>query len=187
LLGRVPLVVDGGDLEHGLESTVVDVRGEIPILLRPGALTVEVLELALGGAVRTASPEDVARSPGTKYRHYSPRAEIWLYPAPISPSTALRCQLDADALELRSSGRRVGAISERAAPVDHFIARPLDPKELGRRLFGWLRELDELGVDCILVEGVTPTGVGRAVMDRLERAATRVRGVAVHDDRGPDR
>jgi hypothetical protein len=48
---------------------------------------------------------------------------------------------------------------------------------LGRELFSWLHELDELGLDCILVEGVSPTGVGRAVMDRLERAATRVRGM----------
>jgi hypothetical protein len=65
--------------------------------------------------------------------------------------------------------------------AERFIAMPADPVELGRNLFRWLVELDELGVDAILVEGIPATGVGRAVMDRLSRAATRVRSASEAD------
>jgi L-threonylcarbamoyladenylate synthase len=177
LSGRVPLIVDGGDLEHGLESTVLDVRGEVPVLLRPGALPAELLEQVLGTGVERASPHGEVRSPGMKYRHYSPRAELWLYPwDPGAPNTsAAPALLHGDARQLRASGRRVAAIAREPIEAERFIPQPRDPRELARSLFGWLYELDEVGVDCILVEGVAPSGIGRAVMDRLERAATIVR------------
>jgi L-threonylcarbamoyladenylate synthase len=175
LLGQVPLIVDGGDLEHGLESTVLDARGDVPILLRPGALSVEAIEATGERGVQACSTHATVRSPGMKYRHYSPRAELWLYPPPSSPNAGH--PLADDARELRSRGRRVAAIAERALDVDHFIEAPADARELGRRLFGWLRDLDELGMEYILVEGVSRAGVGRAVMDRLERAATRMSGL----------
>ena len=170
LRGRVPLVVDAGDLEHGVESTVIDARGDTPIMLRPGAVTAEELEACCGRNVRTPVAGSVARSPGMKYRHYSPRAELWLYP----PGASHTPRFSHDARQLRSSGRRVAAIASHRVEVDHFIPLPADTRELGRRLFGWLRELDELGVDHILVESVSGLGVGRAVMDRLERAASRI-------------
>jgi L-threonylcarbamoyladenylate synthase len=182
LRGRVPLIVDGGELEHGLESTVLDVRGDAPVLLRPGALPAELLEQALERRIEQASAHAAVRSPGMKYRHYSPRAELWLYPRderpgapPEGPVAAL---LGSDARALRASGRTVAAIAREPIEVDRFIPHPNDPGELARRLFGWLHDLDELGVDCILIEGVAHAGVGRAVMDRLERAATRVRGAS---------
>lgn len=175
LLGRVPLIVDGGDLEHGLESTVLDARGDVPILLRPGAVSLEALEAAGERGVRACSSHETARSPGMKYRHYSPQAELWLYPASSAPERP--SPLADDARQLRSGGRRVAAIAAHALDVDHFISTPADARELGRRLFGWLRDLDQLGMEYILVEGVSPAGVGRAVMDRLERAATRIRGL----------
>lgn len=178
LLGHVPLIVDGGDLEHGLESTVLDVRGDAPILLRPGALSLELIESACERRVQTPSSSGTARSPGMKYRHYSPRAELWLYPAAelATPRGAAEALAD-DARRLRSRGARVAVIAKHALDVDHFLETPRSARELGQRLFGWLRELDELGVDYILVEGIECSGVGRAVMDRLERAATRVRGL----------
>jgi L-threonylcarbamoyladenylate synthase len=173
LLGRVPLIVDGGDLEHGLESTVLDARGDVPVLLRPGALSLEAIEATGEGGVEACSTHATARSPGMKYRHYSPRAELWLYP----PSSGLerRHQLTDDARQLRSRGSRVAAIAEHPLDVDHFIQAPADAQELGHHLFAWLRDLDELGMEYILVEGVSSAGVGRAVMDRLERAALRIR------------
>jgi L-threonylcarbamoyladenylate synthase len=175
LRGRVPLVIDAGELEHGLESTVLDVRGELPILLRPGALTLEAIEQVMRCSLRTAGAEaERVRSPGMKYRHYSPRAELWLYPcAELDPGASQL--LAGDARSLRASGRRVAAIARRSVDVERFIAHPKEPRELARRLFGWLNELDESGVDHILIEGIAPTGIGRAVMDRLARAATRVR------------
>jgi L-threonylcarbamoyladenylate synthase len=177
LSGRVPLVVDGGDLEHGLESTVLDVRGELPVLLRPGALPLEAIEAACGRAIAQASAHDAVRSPGMKYRHYSPRAELWLYPARGScPTTPSR--LASDARRLRGQGRRVAAIAREPVDVERCIRSPEEPRELARSLFRWLRELDELGVDIILVEGVAAAGIGRAVMDRLTRAAARVQSAS---------
>ncbi|MEO8184906.1 MAG: L-threonylcarbamoyladenylate synthase, partial [Deltaproteobacteria bacterium] len=96
LTGRVPLIVDGGDLDHGLESTVVDARSEQPLLLRPGALSAEEIEACCGRALCTPESGARTRSPGMKYRHYSPRAELWLYP-PLSAHPAAAQQLADDA------------------------------------------------------------------------------------------
>jgi L-threonylcarbamoyladenylate synthase len=179
LSGRVPLVIDGGDLDHGVESTVIDARGDVPLLLRPGALSLEAIEACAGRAVGTPEAGGHARSPGMKYRHYSPRAELWLYPPPSLPgATALSQQLSQDARQLRGQGRRVAAIARQPLDVDHFIRLPADATEFARQLFGWLRELDDLEMDHVLVEGVRRVGVGRAIMDRLERAASKVRAPA---------
>jgi L-threonylcarbamoyladenylate synthase len=171
LAGRVPLVIDGGALEHGLESTVLDVRSGQPVLLRPGALPLEALEQALGVPIATASAHGPVRSPGMKYRHYSPRAELWLYPN----AEGARARLEQDAAALSARGRRCAVIAREPVAAERFIALPSDTAELARQMFAWLFELDELGVDDILVEGVAAAGVGRAVMDRLGRAATHVR------------
>jgi L-threonylcarbamoyladenylate synthase len=175
LRGRVPLVVDAGELEHGLESTVLDVRGERPVLLRPGALPIEAIEqVTRCTLLGTGDDTQRVRSPGMKYRHYSPRAELWLYPTAESDPSAADA-LSSDARALQALGQRVAAIARRRVEVERYIPHPEQPQELARRLFGWLNELDELGIDTILVEGIASTGIGRAVMDRLTRAATRVR------------
>jgi L-threonylcarbamoyladenylate synthase len=176
LAGEVSLVVDGGDLEHGLESTVVDVRGNVPVLLRPGAVTLEDLRAALGGRVETATNDDVVRSPGMKYRHYSPRAELWLYMPGGDAEHGILSRLREDAERAITAGRCVGVIARTRVDAVHFKPLPAEARAFARALFGWLRELDELGVDLVLVEGIGRAGIGRAVMDRLERAATRVIG-----------
>jgi L-threonylcarbamoyladenylate synthase len=172
LAGRVPLIIDGGALEHGVESTVLDVRGELPVLLRPGALPLELLEAACGRSIDAATAHGPVRSPGMKYRHYSPRAELWLYP--VNEAQPASSRIARDASRLRAAGRRVAVIARERLEAERFIERPQEPTELARHLFCWLYELDALGVDTILVEGVAAAGMGRAVMDRLTRAATRV-------------
>jgi L-threonylcarbamoyladenylate synthase len=176
LEGCVPLVVDGGDLEHGLESTVVDVRGDAPVLLRPGAVTLEDIRAALGMRVETAAAHDVVRSPGMKYRHYSPRAELWLYANGDDAPSGAPLGLQEDAARLIAAGRKVGVIARTPVAATHFMPLPSEPRIFARALFAWLRELDERGVDLVCVEGISRAGIGRAVMDRLERAATRVIG-----------
>ncbi len=174
LNGRVPLIVDGGELEHGLESTVLDVRGPAPVLLRPGAVSTEAIEASCRCAVRLPQAGGTVRSPGMKYRHYSPRAQLRLYPPLAGDARAAR-QLASDARELRAQGRRVAAIvREPVAGVERLILLPSEPRQVARQLFHWLRELDDQGMDCVLVEGVPAQGVGRAIMDRLQRAASHV-------------
>jgi L-threonylcarbamoyladenylate synthase len=166
------LIVDGGSVAHGVESTVVDARGSRPILLRPGAITVEQLEHCTGRSLGAPDGRDEPRSPGTKYRHYSPRARLWLYPATTGdPGSAIQ----ADALELRGSGSRVAAISRTRIDVDQHLVLPADARETARDLFAWMRRLDAAGMDYILIEGLPERGIGRTVMDRLRRAASRVR------------
>lgn len=176
LSGRVPLILDGGDLEHGLESTVVDARSETPALLRPGAVSAEDLGELLGCSIEAPSRREPARSPGMKYRHYSPRAEVWLYAPASDPSSASARELASDAAELAAAGQSVAVIARRPVTAHHFIQLPADQRQVAKMLFIWLRELDALGVDRILVEGVERAGIGRAVMDRLERAASRLAG-----------
>ena len=184
LVGRVPLVIDGGDLDHGVESTVIDARGDVPLLLRPGALSLEAIEACAGRAVGTPESGGHARSPGMKYRHYSPRAELWLYPLATPGAVSVQQQLGRDARQLRAQGRRVAVIARQPLDADHFIALPAEPAEFARQLFGWLRELDDLKMDNVLVEGVRRVGVGRAIMDRLERAASQVRAPDVDAPEG---
>jgi L-threonylcarbamoyladenylate synthase len=149
----------------------------VPVLLRPGALSTEAIEAVCGCTVRLPQEGGAARSPGMKYRHYSPRAQLWLYP-PLAGNPRAARQLAADARELRAQGRRVAAIVREPVPdVERVITLPADPRQVARALFHWLRELDDQGIDCVLVEGVPAIGVGRAIMDRLERAATHVRRV----------
>jgi L-threonylcarbamoyladenylate synthase len=178
LIGLVPLIVDAGALEHGVESTVVDARDATLRLLRPGALGVEAIEARLGLRLLAVGPGDAARSPGMKYRHYSPRAELWVYPArgdgESSGSEPARL-IDADARRLMASGRRVAVIATCSPDVTHAIHLPQAATAVAQSLFDWLRRCDELEMDVILIEGIVEHGIGRAVMDRLLRAASVIR------------
>lgn len=78
LAGQVPLVLDGGDCSIGIESTVIDLTKEVPVLLRPGSISREELEAALGKKIRLAEAGDPISSPGMKYRHYAPKARVHL-------------------------------------------------------------------------------------------------------------
>ncbi len=176
--GRVPLVVDDGLVEHGLESTVVDTRGGQLRVLRLGALPLEALAAAAAahrgvslGRAETPEAAGPPRSPGMKYRHYSPRAQLWLY----APGARGCQELVSDAEALRAQGSVVGAVAASCPAAAHTKAPPGDAAELARQLFRMLRELDALGVDHILIQEPRAEGIGRAVIDRLRRAATRVR------------
>ncbi|MDR7420768.1 MAG: L-threonylcarbamoyladenylate synthase, partial [Armatimonadota bacterium] len=176
----VDLVLDAGPTPVGVESTVLDVTGAPPVLLRPGGVTLEALRAILGD-VTVASPDAAARtgrSPGTRYRHYAPRARVVLVEASedrVGPAIAAAVRQSWD------QGARVGVMvtAETAsfAPpgaVVRVMGRRDDPEGIAARLFALLRELDDAGLDVIVVEGVPEHGVGRAVMDRLRRAAGMV-------------
>jgi L-threonylcarbamoyladenylate synthase len=155
----VDLVIDGGCCAIGLESTVVDARGAVPVVLREGAVSREDL------GVRVADdPVEERRSPGTHHRHYAPRCAVEIVEAAV---LATRAQ------ELAATGALVGAVLPR--DTDPGPARTLavfdTSADLGRRLFTALREAERTGCDVVLVSSVAERGVGRAVMDRLRRAA----------------
>ncbi len=161
----VELVLDGGSCPVGVESTVVDARGDHPVVLREGTVTRE----QLGVAVRRTTAER-QRSPGTRYRHYAPSCPVVLVPrAAISAVLAGQSPSALDRTGVVASSRTLAALP----PGPRIIAGFDDEVDLARNLYGALRRAEEAGVSRLLVETVPERGVGRAVMDRLRRAAAQ--------------
>jgi L-threonylcarbamoyladenylate synthase len=154
----VDVVLDGGPCRIGVESTVVDARGDRPVILREGSVTRE--QLAIGP---DAGRGDVSASPGTRYRHYAPDCHVTIAPAGQGAQVAGA---------LAADGVRVGAVVAGAVP-EHVleVERFHDATQLGALLYRALRAAEDAGLDVLVVEAVSEDGVGRAVMDRLRRAA----------------
>jgi L-threonylcarbamoyladenylate synthase len=174
--GRVPLILDGGPCPVGLESTVVDVTGEVPRVLRPGGVTPEMIERALGAvkvdesALRPLREGETARSPGMKYRHYAPRGRLTIVrggAAEVARAIAVRYD------EAVAQGIRCAILAPSAAAYGNRRVRELGatPDAIARNLFQALREMDEAGVTRLFAEAVDAHGLGLAVMNRLGRAA----------------
>jgi L-threonylcarbamoyladenylate synthase len=158
LADHVDLLIDAGPTGLGLESTVVDARGASPIVLREGALSREQL------GVGPSAPVSDAPSPGTRYRHYAPTCAIEI----VAPAN-----LAARAQALTSQGLRAGVVAPARCHVDSAVSviRFADVDELARGLYGAFRDAEAADLDVLLCSAVPEIGVGRAVMDRLRRAA----------------
>lgn len=152
----VDVVLDGGPCALGVESTVVDARGPVPVVLREGSLSAEELGAVAGSA------SELAASPGTRYRHYAPRCRVVV----AAPGHGAACAQD-----LLAGGQRVAVVAPEAPDGAVHLASVGGAEDLARRLYALLREAEDLGVDVVVVEGVPESGVGRAVMDRLRRSA----------------
>jgi L-threonylcarbamoyladenylate synthase len=170
LAGRVPLIIDGGPTDVGIESTVVDLSGPAPRLLRPGLIARGDLERVLGPLEGPAEPEapDAARpSPGLLERHYAPAAALVLTAG--TPSAELRARVDA----VHAEGGLVGAVVHHILPhgCDTLVALPAEPGAYARGLYRALHELDDRGCRLVLVETPPDTPDWAAVRDRLTRAS----------------
>ena len=170
LRGRIDLILDAGPTAIGLESTVVDVTVDPPVILRLGGLTRERIEEAIGKVETDTSGEHGVRSPGTRHRHYAPRAQVIL--ARMGDPAAFGSVLK----EQRQLGKKVGCIvhSQLLSHLesgDFYRVLPSSMEIFGRYLFRTLRELDAMRVDVIVIEGVEDYGLGATIMDRLRRAA----------------
>jgi len=195
--GRIDLIVDGGSTTIGVESTVLDLSGDVPTVLRPGAVTVEMLREVLprvevhAGSHRTeigdrragaSAPafETPMRAPGMLEKHYSPRAPLTLFEG--RRDAALRA-LSVATRSALAEGKSVGIIAadedrEALAALGEdrrILIRTIGSREaveaVAARLYASLRELDASGADVILVRGFPTDGIGVAVQDRLRRAA----------------
>jgi L-threonylcarbamoyladenylate synthase len=149
--GRIDLILDGGSCPGGIESTVVDVTGNVVRLLRPGLITKSMLEQAIGTVEVGGTSEGVARSPGQMARHYSPRTKLRLVD---------RVDLEDHLLKAQASGLRVSVCS-----------LPVNPQQAAALLYETLFQLDQLKLDLILVELPPDTPEWAAIRDRLMRAA----------------
>ena len=162
-LGKdVDLVLEGGPSEVGIESTILDLSGAAPLLLRPGHISRNQLEEILGTPVRE-EVSDVPRHPGGLERHYAPRTPVRLVPAHA---------LDREISELKERVA-VLAFSRPDERVDYWLRMPREPQAYAQRLYAALRELDTAGCERILVEAPPESPEWAAVRDRLTRACGR--------------
>ncbi len=178
MAGRIPLILDGGPCDVGLESTVIDVTGETPRILRPGGVTPERIAQICGdvqvddAVLRPLREGERPRSPGMKYRHYAPSGALTIVQGePGAVVAAIRRMYD-DAL---TDGRRplILALTHRLPAYGDRRCLPLGDSadEMARAMFAALRQADALDADILFSEAVPAEGVGLAVMNRLERAA----------------
>ena len=162
-------VLDGGDCDIGIESSIVDCSGLAPVLLRPGVLSRELIEAAAGAALRAADA-DAPSAPGTLAAHYAPRARLRLMSA-----AALRSALEVLPAELlvRGPAPTLAVYSRSAPPPRALLGRrmPADPAAVAHELFSVLRGFDDEGVQLIWVEEPPPGPAWEGVRDRLQRAA----------------
>jgi L-threonylcarbamoyladenylate synthase len=170
----VDLVLDGGACQAGIESTVIDVRDARPRVLRPGAASMARLRALLPhieAQVHRAAEGAPRASPGMDARHYSPRARL---------EVVARGEISAAVAARAATGRLVGVVVRDAPnlPDLHVAPRPNivrslpdDPEAYAARLYATLHELDECGVDDVVVEAVPDAEDWLAVADRLRRAA----------------
>ena len=170
LNGKIDIILDAGPTTIGMESTVIDVTIDPPAILRIGGLSREEIEKEIGETCRTNAQEILKRSPGNRHRHYAPKARVFLVQK--NDRNAFIKQMN----EMKDNGKKVGAItySEDLNAVDttkfHLILSS-SVERYAQNIFRAIRELDNLNVDCMLVESVEEKGIGAAVMDRLVRAA----------------
>lgn len=175
---RIDALLDGGETPLGLESTVVQVREGVIYILRPGSVTREMLE-EMGAAVHGAWRGDVQEAvaplaPGMKYKHYAPRATVVVYEGEAVREIAAE-------IERAPSPPAVIAFADTLATLPECAARFTlgergQADTAAKRLYAYLREIDDLGLTHVLVEAVPPLGLGEAVMNRLHKAATQVKG-----------
>jgi L-threonylcarbamoyladenylate synthase len=168
---KIPLIVDGGQCQVGIESTVLDLTVTPPRLLRPGMIHEQAL-LAVTGklTLNSGDTEEILKSPGQLQKHYAPGAKL------VVLSWANDEDLKVQRSKLKVQGSRVNVIAHTQIPSSQGFARvsiiPHDPEAFARALYAELHQCDESGADEIIVEAVPETDEWRAVADRLKRAAS---------------
>ena len=181
LNGKVDIIIDGGRASLGLESTIIDLTGEKPVILRPGCITKAMIENVLGvvqydPAILQEKPDDnlTPRAPGMKYRHYAPEGCLTIYEGEIGDVIG---EINRRAKELVESGHRVGIIAtcETEKEYLHGTVKPIgsrqDEDSIAAGLYATLRDFDELKAEYILTESFADNNLGQAIMNRLLKAA----------------
>jgi len=168
--GKIDIILDAGATTIGVESTVIDVTIDPPVILRIGGLSREDIEKEIGKTSQTQKKDLLRRSPGTRYRHYAPNARVILIPQNNREAFVRQFK------QMEVEEKKVGAITY-SESLNIIVANNCHitlSSSVGlyaRNIFRALRELDRMGVDCMLVESVEEKGIGAAVMERLNRAA----------------
>ncbi|MCJ7854744.1 L-threonylcarbamoyladenylate synthase [Lachnospiraceae bacterium NSJ-143] len=177
--GRIDMIIDGGSCGFGLESTIIDVTGDKPALLRPGAVTKEMLEAVVGdidvdsAVYKQLSKDEKPKAPGMKYTHYSPEADVALVRGESNEKVIAK--INSLVLSDKMAGFKTGVLccgknADKYA-ADIVLSAGDDIETVGARLFDILRRFDLLGAEKVYSEVFDEAGEGMAVMNRLKKAA----------------
>lgn len=175
LNGRVDMIIDGGNIPIGLESTILDLTGETPMILRPGYVSKEMLEEVLGEVsvdptILDASCKERPKAPGMRYRHYAPKADMVIVKGDEERVVA----------KIKEMGQNKGksaiiCVSEHVKDYEGFnvkdVGSKMHPEETAANLYRVLRECDDENIEYIFSESFSEKGIGSAVMNRLVKAA----------------
>jgi len=163
-MDRVDFIIDGGACTFGLESTVLDLTVETPTILRPGAISKEDLASEIG-TVLYGKGEGAPKSPGMKYKHYAPKANVYIVDSKNSP----------EVIYSHAKDTNIGILNYGYLPFDFKYGKILSAGEnafdYAARLFYNLREFDELGVHTVYAIAPPSGGIGDAVLNRIYKSA----------------
>ena len=182
--GRIEMILDGGEeVGIGLESTIVDLTGDIPMILRPGYVTQKMLEevanqVDVDKTILDANCHLRPKAPGMRYRHYAPKGDLTIIEGAQDAVKEAICEKSRQAT---ADGHRVGIIAtdetmeayrqnSNAASIKSVGSR-LDEASVGRSLYRILREFDDENLDILFSESFAESGFGQAIMNRLLKAA----------------
>jgi L-threonylcarbamoyladenylate synthase len=165
------LILDGGPAVVGVESTIVEIAGTDPLLLRPGGVPVEAIEAVAGRAVETVAV-GLARAPGMLASHYAPAVRVELAePGAAAAKVAAHAAAGCRVAVLAAAGGIEDIAGLSSLPGVVVLRSPGDDADYARQLYRRLRDAEELGVDVLVAVPPEQAGLGRAVADRLSRAA----------------
>ena len=173
---RVDIIIDGGKTEIGLESTVLDITQPIPVMLRPGAVTKNMIERVLGYKIIDASEtriEDIPKSPGMKYAHYAPKGKMTLVDGEEKEVIEF---INNEIKKHKRVRTAVIGVEEYLSQIDAEYKANLghlnDLNEIASNIFIALRQMDQLGIEHIYMHTLPNTDLGQAIMNRLSKAAS---------------
>lgn len=179
MTGRIDMILDGDGIDIGLESTIVDMTGETPMILRPGYITKDMLEKVLGEVsidktILDINCKEPPKAPGMRYRHYAPKGQLTIVEG---EETATIEKINELTKEAKSRGEKVGIIATEETKDkylgDHIksVGKRRDEDSIARTLYTILREFDDEEVSVIYSESFTECAMGQAIMNRLLKAA----------------
>lgn len=166
--GAVGTVLAGGKCAVGLESTVIDLTGDMPVLLRHGAVTQEDIEGLIGEIEIATEGGDAPKSPGQTLKHYAPATPLRLNAVDVKPGEALLAFGNTKFMGIDGGGRAM-SLSDEGKFLN--LSDAGDLHQAAANLFSMLHKLDEAGAERIAVMAVPDSGLGLAINDRLRRAA----------------